>query len=139
MQIENNIFAGSRAACKAAIITLWIVEALFLIALTIGLSATLLGGIDSPISSGSSIAIILATIFIGFISFAFTGVCVAVIANAVSNIDSRNMQAELFQLRSNPNQNEVRDNHYPVPRNRKRFFHIQSMDQLSGIRAERVT
>lgn len=139
MQNEQEIFKGSRAAGNAAIITLWIVEAIFLLSLTIGLVAALLGGIDSPLNSASSIAIIFAAIFIGLLSFALTGVCVAVIANAVSNIDSRNMQAQLFQLRCTSNQNEPINNNYPAPRNKKRFFHIQSMDELSGIRAERVT
>jgi len=133
MKIDQNTFKATRSACTRAIAAAWIVETFFLGILLFTTIGILLGQISITLDRVPTIITLLGALFIATVSLAFTGLVIAMMANAVANIDSRNMQAHLMELRmADSNQSA------PVQPVFQHTFRDPDVD-LSGIRAERVT
>jgi len=150
MKLEQNIFKETRAICKLAIALIWVVEVLFVVTLLLILWAVSNGQLLSSSETSSSLIILVGGLLIAFASFALTCVAQAVLANAIANIDSRNMQAQLFALRNVQGQNEQSRNEHtrvenvqtessrPYAANHRADDFIPDAT-LDGIKPERVT
>lgn len=133
MKINQNTFRETRLACIVTIKIAWILEAVFVCILLFIAFGMLIGNVSSPFDSIPIYFSLLAVYFILFVSIVFTGFSTALMANAVVNIDSRNMQAKLFDMRISK-QHKLPQ----LPKNTDSEF-INLDFELSRIKAERVT
>ncbi len=135
MEHDQKILGGSRSACSIAIFLIWMLEALFVLSLITMVLVNALGMANFLNANWSDPVVIMAVSVVCavavFLSFAFCSFIVAVLANTIANIDSRNFQLEQLLLDLQHNQEKS----YIAPARSQRSVDMDSM----RIRAERVT
>lgn len=131
MKINQDTFRETRFACIIAIKMTWILEAVFVSALLILSFGMLMGYVSSPFSNSSIFLSVLGVYSVLFVSMVIIGFATALMANAVVNIDSRNRQAELFDM--------LISKQHQSSRLQTDFEFINLGIELSGIKPERVT
>jgi len=133
MVFEQNILGTTRSACMTAIYFIWTIEVLYLLALAAGLVFAIvpqiLPTVQTPFEGYSLLTIIPGILLLAVLSVAFTGIALAFLASAVTNIDSRNIQARMIELK--------KAQRWSHPSNSKKKLERVDVD-LMGMRAERI-
>jgi len=130
MEHDQQILSGSRYACSFAIGLVWIIEILFLTALIAVVVFTLLDQSNSLFPDIPIAAVMLGCAMMAIVSIAVTGMAIASMANAIANIDNRNIQLEnLWTIRQQQHRSLI------APARDRRTADIDTM----RINPERVT
>ena len=135
MEHDQKILGGSRSACSIAIFLIWMLEAIFVLSLVITVIINALG-FSNFLNANWNDPVVLTAITIvcvvaSILSFALSSFVVAVLANTIANIDSRNFQLEQLLLSLQHDQEQ----HYIAPARSQRSVDMDTM----RIRPERVT